>query len=101
MRCEDFPCCGHYEQATGETFCYEATRTPKQRALDEEQDDINRRQAALDKKIERAAEMRAAEDREHDDDRCGDGEQMCFDCLVEAHDAEDNYDPADYEREYA
>jgi hypothetical protein len=36
MRCEDFPCCGHYEASTGDIFCHEANRSSSERARDEE-----------------------------------------------------------------
>jgi len=99
MRCEDFPCCGHYEESTGEIFCFEAT---------EPREDRERRLAheAVDREFDR--KKRAAEERavyaaapdEHNDVVCEgtyDDEEWiippnpCKECLSEAHDQEQCY----------
>jgi len=52
-RCEDFPCCGHYDGplSHGASFCREATMSRAEREEEREQREIEDRQRALDRKI--------------------------------------------------
>lgn len=107
MRCEDFPCCGHYEASTGETFCYEATRTPAQRKADELRAQADRIEAEAEREDARSRAWAAASERDHDDERCDNGnDEMCEECFREAEECEADYayavrhgdvpDPYDY-----
>ena len=86
MRCEDFPCCGHYEESTGEIFCSEATRTPAQRKAATMRLEASRLNAEADRITEREQGYHRAQELEHDEVRCGYGEELCGDCYVEAED---------------
>lgn len=91
MRCEDFPCCGHYEASTGDIFCYEANRTPAQRKADAKRLEAERLIAEANAIDARTIEYNKSLDRDHDDERCENGLEMCEECYVEAENAEADY----------
>jgi hypothetical protein len=94
MRCEDFPCCGHYEQSTGDIFCGEylenerrANLSPMEREIEDSAERIRARYETEAKAAKAKAEYDAAPD-EHDETQCDDG-NLCKDCLADASDWEE------------
>jgi hypothetical protein len=103
MRCEDFPCCGHYDEDSGEIFCHEATRTPKQKAMDEAIARIEREYADLEEAQRRRRVWENAPE-EHDEETCGAEEDaegnvlFCRECIVLAEN--DEQEAMEYARDY-